>query len=291
MTTPETFVAAILAHPEEDTPRLIYADWLEEQGEGERAEFIRLQCEQATLSFLEPRWQELERQTKRLLRRHEAAWTEGYADLVQHWYFERGFVAGIWLRPHLPTVPWNDLLNKFPIQAITGNLAVPLVQRLCAHPGATRLRKLNLWVTPLGNAGLQYLIHSPYLHGLRHLSLRECQLTYTGIADFVRMPCLERLETLNLGFNASWRWNQALEAEIRLGAIGDEGLLTLLASQRLHRLRFWSMRSNSITDHGAVGLLAWDWPEQLEELHLEENFLTDACKEELQVRFGARIFL
>lgn len=30
---------AILASPEDDAPRLIYADWLDEQGESDRAEF------------------------------------------------------------------------------------------------------------------------------------------------------------------------------------------------------------------------------------------------------------
>ncbi len=40
-------LAAILAAPDDDAPRLVYADWLDEQGEGERAEFIRVQIELA----------------------------------------------------------------------------------------------------------------------------------------------------------------------------------------------------------------------------------------------------
>ena len=40
------FLAQIAADPEVDAPRLIYADWLEEQ-QDERAEFIRVQCELA----------------------------------------------------------------------------------------------------------------------------------------------------------------------------------------------------------------------------------------------------
>lgn len=40
----DALLAAILAHPDEDTPRLVYADWLQERGRGERAELIRLQC-------------------------------------------------------------------------------------------------------------------------------------------------------------------------------------------------------------------------------------------------------
>lgn len=36
------FLNAILAAPDDDAPRLVYADFLDERGEGERAEFIRL---------------------------------------------------------------------------------------------------------------------------------------------------------------------------------------------------------------------------------------------------------
>jgi uncharacterized protein (TIGR02996 family) len=39
----EALLATILADPADDAPRLVYADWLEEHGETERAEFIRLQ--------------------------------------------------------------------------------------------------------------------------------------------------------------------------------------------------------------------------------------------------------
>lgn len=47
MTTAADFLAAIIAQPKCDATRLIFADWLEENGEPERAEFIRVQCELA----------------------------------------------------------------------------------------------------------------------------------------------------------------------------------------------------------------------------------------------------
>lgn len=52
MTTTEyaDFTRAICSAPDDDTPRLVFADWLEENGEVERAEFIRVQCEFATLN-------------------------------------------------------------------------------------------------------------------------------------------------------------------------------------------------------------------------------------------------
>jgi uncharacterized protein (TIGR02996 family) len=37
----EDFLQAIIDAPEDDAPRLVYADWLEDNGQPERAEFIR----------------------------------------------------------------------------------------------------------------------------------------------------------------------------------------------------------------------------------------------------------
>jgi uncharacterized protein (TIGR02996 family) len=39
----DALLAAILAEPDDDGPRLVYADWLEEHGEPARAEFVRVQ--------------------------------------------------------------------------------------------------------------------------------------------------------------------------------------------------------------------------------------------------------
>ncbi len=43
-----TFLRAILAEPDKDLPRLIYADWLDERGDP-RGQFIRVQCDIAIL--------------------------------------------------------------------------------------------------------------------------------------------------------------------------------------------------------------------------------------------------
>lgn len=42
MSDEDALLAAIVANPDDDTPRLVYADWLDENGRPERAEFIRL---------------------------------------------------------------------------------------------------------------------------------------------------------------------------------------------------------------------------------------------------------
>ena len=49
-TTGANLLQAILDNPEDDAVRLIYADWLEENGQDERAEFIRVQIELASIA-------------------------------------------------------------------------------------------------------------------------------------------------------------------------------------------------------------------------------------------------
>jgi uncharacterized protein (TIGR02996 family) len=45
MATDAAFLRDILANPADEARRLIYADWLEDHGDPDRAEFIRVECE------------------------------------------------------------------------------------------------------------------------------------------------------------------------------------------------------------------------------------------------------
>ena len=51
MTDGEALIRSVLATPADDAPRLVYADWLEEQGRPEDAEFVRVQIELARMGF------------------------------------------------------------------------------------------------------------------------------------------------------------------------------------------------------------------------------------------------
>ena len=44
MTDGDALLRAVLLDPADDAPRLVYADWLDDQGDPERAEFIRVSC-------------------------------------------------------------------------------------------------------------------------------------------------------------------------------------------------------------------------------------------------------
>jgi uncharacterized protein (TIGR02996 family) len=70
----DALLRAIVAAPDDDAPRLVYADWLDEHGEAARAEFIRLQCKLARHPrTADGRRTELELAEQELFRQHARA--------------------------------------------------------------------------------------------------------------------------------------------------------------------------------------------------------------------------
>src|SRR5438093_654057 len=67
------FLAAIRNQPDDDLPRLVYADYLDERGDP-RGEFIRLQIERPALPADDSRRYELAAREHELLRAHEDQW-------------------------------------------------------------------------------------------------------------------------------------------------------------------------------------------------------------------------
>src|SRR5215211_1107475 len=89
------FLDDIVKNIDDDTPRLVYADWLEEQGRDERAEFIRVQVGRAR----RPEWDgaQLRLREQELLKLHAEEWlAELPAVEGAKWEgFRRGIVAEV----------------------------------------------------------------------------------------------------------------------------------------------------------------------------------------------------
>lgn len=88
MSDAAALLAAIRAAPDDDAPRLIYADWLEEHGQPERAEFIRVQCELARNDSPTLRQREAE-----LMTEHHDVFAGPLAAPGLRFRFRRGFVT------------------------------------------------------------------------------------------------------------------------------------------------------------------------------------------------------
>ena len=74
-------LAECRANPAEDLPRLVLADWLDERGEADRAQFIRLQLELAGMEWNSPGNDEKSLSAHALLNAHPE-WNEGFGEKV-----------------------------------------------------------------------------------------------------------------------------------------------------------------------------------------------------------------
>src|SRR5262249_33453659 len=147
----EVFLEDILAQPDDDLPRLIYADWLEDHGNAGRAEFIRVQCRLARTPPGDPALVELHRREHDLPGRFGPAWTRGLpAWLRSRVVFRRGFIdeftgfADTFFRDdpedYFRAAPTTTVLHLIGMNATQ-------VARLPHLSGFRRLRELKLkWV-------------------------------------------------------------------------------------------------------------------------------------------------
>src|SRR5436309_2065212 len=95
MTDDDGLLRAILAAPDDDAPRLVYADWLDEHGDPDRATFVRTQVELARQPPDPTRLGQLKKTERTLLRANWDAWTAWVPAWAQPREFRRGFLEGI----------------------------------------------------------------------------------------------------------------------------------------------------------------------------------------------------
>src|SRR5689334_1385738 len=92
----DAFIRAIIENPDDDAPRLIYADWLDERGDAARAEFIRVQCQLCDTTLAAEERMRLERRERSLLRKHRGQWqAEVGVPLLGLGAFYRGFLDAV----------------------------------------------------------------------------------------------------------------------------------------------------------------------------------------------------
>src|SRR4051812_12922455 len=133
MSDGDALLAAILAQPDDDLVRLVYADWLEESGQPDqiaRAEIIRVQCELARDfpgDFLpwDRRRVELVAREKTLLAAHGDEWLaplrqkgEALESKETHAQFRRGFEEVVWMPARVFLNKQRELSRRAPVREL-----------------------------------------------------------------------------------------------------------------------------------------------------------------------------
>jgi uncharacterized protein (TIGR02996 family) len=187
MPAPADLLPAVLAAPDDDLPRLVYADALEEAGDVTRAEFIRVQIELAR----DPGRVDLKAREAALLAVHGERWLaplrrKGGAleSRTTHAQFRRGFVEVVWMPAYWFVRRAELLFDRTPVTELrVVSATTSQFSDLFASPYFARLRVLDLSDRKIGNDGAMHLFQN-VPRELRGLRMRACNLT-DSIVDYL----------------------------------------------------------------------------------------------------------
>jgi uncharacterized protein (TIGR02996 family) len=192
----DAILADVIENPDDDAPRLVYADWCEDRGDAERAELIRAQLRLARMAEGDPEREGLERRERELLDEHATAWAEPLRGLAAEVGYCRGFVEAVeviadvasfaeCIRRAMAAAPVRSL------RLVGGPDGV-----LAAGPCLERLRELFLGLEG-GQHDLRPLLESGRFDGLTTF-LVDCDDAHVDPEDFFRPEALTRLRRLGL---------------------------------------------------------------------------------------------
>ena len=192
-------LSAVLNNPDDDAPRVAYADWCARQDDAPnqaRAEFIRLQIEMAHMDRAAVNRGEAYHQRHReseLTREYGARWAGLVAGMVTSYEFDRGFVELLALRAR----NWLDraalLHGMAPIRHLNLTRARDAAQELLSSPSLGLIRSLSLDSCGLTDDHIAMLAGSPAVTELRWLSIADNQVSMRGAEAMAASPYLKKL--------------------------------------------------------------------------------------------------
>lgn len=268
----EAFLAAIRANPNDDTPRLIYADWLDDSAHLltssdperraallARAELIRTQCRLAHLPADHPERKPLRQREYDLLRQYEAVWLAELPTLcgVRWGRFERGFVNEVIIEDcRAVRLHGSLVMESAPISHVSfPNLVTWLYLRNASFLRC--IQKLILADPHTGAVAVREILASPMLCNLVELDLRQLRLDDVTVQVLATQAHLGTLRTLWLGGNA----------------IGDLGTRALAESGCLMQLQLLDLSANRLGRSGVWAVATSTTLGRLKSLDLANNLI------------------
>jgi|GEM_PF-7043995 len=217
MSDETALLRAIAANPDEDTPRLAYADWLDEhhpppakRGRGKsrkptesgnpRAAFIRGQIELARLKDDSMHRREVAFRCRQLLDAHEEEWHDPCELFVWDYSWSRGFVEMMTTTPEDLELD-AELFDTHPFRRLWVWKMEGEVEGLSAIPEENHLTALDLMSNDLTVKQLKKIAKMKHLPHLRELGLMFNNLRDTAVKILCGEPLFQKLELIRLGAN------------------------------------------------------------------------------------------
>jgi uncharacterized protein (TIGR02996 family) len=257
----ESFLHAIRESPEDDVPRLVLADWFEDNGDPDRAEFVRTQIRLAGDLPAGERTA-LEDREKELRDANAARWLGPLASKPWSATFVRG-TACVRVQTGRPLA--SAKVQKQAEEWFTPALVTEMVadgttstwKRFVALPLLEGLTGLILSGCKMSEADVQALAASPRLANLRHLAIRDSGSLYRGLGEvgmtaLIESPHLRRLTGL----------------DFRIFPLGSQAVELLATRSPWPRLTSLNLDNTKLSGNTLRLLLEAPWKARLTELSL-----------------------
>src|SRR5262245_21304260 len=238
----EALLAGILAEPDDDRRRAVYADWLEEHGQDRRAEFIRLQCRLVQMDESDPDRPDLLDREWELLAVYRKRWQPAPPCVLAGYLRDSAFLRGFFARVSVPAAALlehgAEWYGAYPLEERRITDRGRLLGEIVRQAWLGQVTGLDLSHHDITLAELEALLASPHLGRLRRLLLRSVALTPDGVESLARSPVLLQLRHLDLGDDYFGpRLADAGTLPHTLGnQLGPQGLQRLLTSGHLSEI-------------------------------------------------------
>ncbi len=263
----DAFYQAIQEDPDNDGPRLIYADWLDESGRESPAafaEFIRVQVELARLPPQSNRAVELCSRQDALLDEWRDVWLGDLAKTFHDCTFRRGFLEAVHASSldfleHAPD--WFERWPTLSVAKLTGSYHH--IGTLAESPWLAHLRGLDLSDNELGAQEIKLLSDSRFIALLEAIDLSSNPFGSEGVNWLANAQFADELRELCLGDCGIGRINDLLglratqwrRIDLSNNHLRPSDAIRLAESEALGHVTALDFGGNPIGDIGTTALV------------------------------------
>lgn len=277
MTDRDPLLAAVRADPYADTPRLVYADWLDDTGDpadAARAAFIRLQIQQARAEPYSPEARAAGEAAGRLHAEHHESWTRHLPGWVGC-QFARGFVDQVTVAAADFAAVAAEVFAAEPVTAVQISRTRPdgewaSFEPVLDVPELARVRRFAFLPGLMESIEYDALARCRHLTDLDELSLRGNPIPAGWLTEFLVGPALPQLTALdlsdipNIGPQVAWGLRHSPRRLARLDLsrvrLHSRELQTVLESKALSQVEELRLgRLDPREPEGPASLLNVGW--------------------------------
>lgn len=223
---------AVVAQPDEDIPRLNYAQWCLQQAEEavvQQGDYIEAALTYVALdpgASVRVKTQLLSR-IRKLERTYGSVWGSWHRMGVEDHSFHRGFVECITTTARHFIDNGEALLARAPIRHLVLTQVTDVIDELFACPQLSTIRSLDLKQCQLNSKDIEYIASSQYLPELRWLSLANNQIDVVGAEILAQSEGLTALNYVNffgnqVELNEAYSYDNGLVVDAGLPSAGKE---------------------------------------------------------------------